>query len=184
MPAPKQYVSGTKYGYVLQLGDEVNGAKQFQSLVTMDMPAGKMTDVKDTSYGVTVRYKEFIDGLTVQRNILYRLPLPGVLALSDPTKEAYDKAPKMIYTWKSKKFVMAGQTVIGAARVVRDCGGSCSLSIYIDCRLAWTTNVCDSKPFTTPSDLMGLNIEIELTGTARVRKVQLASSINDLLDSR
>lgn len=157
----------TRYAYIYQLGDDLNGDKQFQHLVTMDVPIGFLADARVTKYGLTLKYGK----------LLYRLPLPGELG-----DKIYENAIKLPYKWKSKKFVMPGQTAIGAGKVVRDCGGSCKMILFIDCCKVWETEICDSKPFTVPMHLVGINFEIQLEGTARVRKVQLAASINELME--
>lgn len=158
----------SKNCYIYDLGDDINGQKQFQHLVTMDTPEGELGDAKVTKYGMTVKYGKD----------LYCLPLPG-----EVSEDAYRNAPKQTYEWKSKKFVFPGRMTMAAAKVTKDCGGTLILSIYVDCRLAYESEICDCKPFRLPTAVEGIEFEILLKGTAKVTEVHIASSIKELIES-
>lgn len=155
------------YCYVFNTGDAINGAKPFQQLVTMDAPQGELKQAFQSNKGLTTQYD----------NRLYYLPLPG-----DGEEAEYNRAPKAVYKWKSKKFVFPGRMTLAAGKVVKDCGGVLTMKLYVDCKLAWTTEICDCKPFRLPPEIEGIEFEVELIGTARVVEVHLASSMRELIE--
>lgn len=157
----------TRYAYVYQLGDDLNGDKPFQHLVTMDVPVGYLAQAVVTSRGLTLKYGKN----------LYCLPLPGEVG-----DNAYRKAPKQPYIWRSKKFVMPGRLTLAAGRVARSRDGDCLLKLYVDGRLVWESLVLDARPFTIPDQIMGKIFEVELQGTARVTELHLAPSMKELMD--
>jgi hypothetical protein len=158
-----------KYCYVYDTGDEINGDKQFQQLVTMNVPEGILSQALVTSMGLTTKYT----------NQVFYLPLPG----DGNIDKGYRKALKYCFQWKSKKFVMPGQTTFAAGKIIHDCGGPITLRLYVDCRCVWQTEICDCNPFRIPSQIMGLDFEIELLGRSAVYEVHIAGSMRELLEN-
>jgi hypothetical protein len=155
--------------YLYSTGDEINGEKQFQQLVTIDTPdAGLLSDAIVTQKGLTLKYTDN----------LYYLPMPGL----DGDKRAYLNAPKMQYKWKSKKFVFPGRITLAAAKIVHDCGSAVTFNLYVDCRLVYTVEICDCLPFRLPPNIMGNEVEIEVIGKSPIHKIKVASSMQELIE--
>lgn len=156
--------------YLYNTGDEINGQKQFQQLVTMDTPdAGVLSDALVTKDGLTLKYTEK----------LFKLPLPG----EGGDKRLYLAAPKLTYRWKSKKFVFPGQVTFAAAKIIHDCGEAVTFKLYVDCKLVHTVEVCDCLPFRLPSQIMGMEAEIEVIGKSPIHKIKVASSMRELMEN-
>lgn len=157
----------TRYAYIYHLGDNLNGDKDFQHLVTMEVPIGYLTTSLVTKDGLVLKYGKD----------LYRLPLPGYQG--DTT---YKTSKKLDYNWKSKEFVFPGRTTLAAVKVVRDCYGTCLFSIYVDGKQFFQAEVCNSDPFRLPSQLMGVVFEVQVQGTATVKEIHVASSMKELTE--
>lgn len=183
-------MSPTDSPYVLLLdtGSDLDGPEKWQKAVTIDAP---------TAVG-PYDHAFYRDGLVVTAidenddQVWAILPLPdsewtrgapdgqgGYL----PDTNLFESAEPMCYTWRSKVFVMPGNTNFGYAKVVHDCGGTVKLNLYADCKCVYSTVVRDCNPFTLPLHLSGVSWEIELVGTATVREVHIASSMEELLRS-
>lgn len=77
------------------------------------------------------------------------------------------------YTWRSKKFQFSARPAPGCARVDADTY-PVTFNLYADGVLKHTQPVLDERPFRLPSGYRPREVEIELTGTARVRLVAVA----------
>lgn len=154
--------------YMLNTGSSLDGTKPLQRLITCDSPTNVRQHAK-ASNGVYVLAD---DGV-------WRMPFPDSGQNSSGLND-YVESDKMCYRWKSKKFVMRGETVMGACKVVHDCG-PVRIKIYADCCCVYETTVSDCKPFTLPLNVVGTEFEFELIGSATVHEVHIAQSIKDLL---
>lgn len=153
--------------WIYNTGDEVNGSQPYQQLVTMDTPEGVLSDAKVTGKGLVLKYT----------GDLYYLPLPGVGDLKD-----YLRAQKLEYRWKSKKFVFPGHITLAAGKIIHDCGSAVTFNLYVNCRLAFTAEICDCNPFRIPTQIVGNEVEIEVIGKSPIHKIKVASSIEELLE--
>lgn len=158
----------SQLAYVYSTGDEINGVKQYQALVTMDIPDGKLSDALVTRKGLVIKYD----------NQLYKLALPG----EGGNNVAYKNSQKLTYKWKSKMFVFPGRITLAAAKIIHDCGHAVTFRLYIDCKLAWETEICDCLPFRLPPNLMGQEVEIEVEGISPIHKIKVASSMQELAE--
>ena len=84
------------------------------------------------------------------------------------------------YTWKSKMFRLQQPVNFAAAQVFRETEGDVTFKLYADGELVHTEEVTDSDPFRLPSGFMGINYEYELTGTAIVNAVYVATTMAEL----
>lgn len=161
-------------GYILNTGAATGEQTQFQQLVTIDGPtAGTFMDSCIGDQGLYFLVKD-----TVPEPGKY-----GIWVLPQPdnqTNVKYEQAPKMTYRWRSKKFVMAGRTTWGAAKVVHS-KGCVRLRIIVDGCCRHEEQVKDCGPFRLPSQIAGVTCELELEGTARVTELHVASSLQELL---
>jgi len=116
----------------------------------------------------------FIDGMSV--TAAYTDLLTDALYLmvgSNIVK--WDSGSTLVYTWKSKLFEAPEPVSFGAGRVL---AGSypVTLKTYANGALKSTVTVTSDKPFRLPVGY-AQRWEVELTGTAHVRAVELATSI-------
>jgi hypothetical protein len=155
--------------FIYNTGDDIHGQKQFQQLVTMDVPDGVLSDAKVTYKGLVLKYTEK----------LYFLPLPG----EGGNNELYKRARKLEYKWKSKKFVFPGRITLAAGKIVHDCGSPVTFNLYVNCRLVWTAEICDCNPFRIPTQITGNEVEIEVIGKSPIQKIKIASSIRELMEN-
>jgi hypothetical protein len=86
---------------------------------------------------------------------------------------------QMSYTWKSAIFEMAYPSNPGCAQVVAK-AYPLTFKLYADGSLKHTQTVADANPFWLPSGYRARNFEIELTGTAEILMVHVASSPQEL----
>jgi hypothetical protein len=84
------------------------------------------------------------------------------------------------YTWKSKRFRLRIPTNFVAAQVFRETEGDVTFKLYADGELVHTEDVINSDPFRLPSGFMGIDYEYELTGTAIVNAVYVATTMAEL----
>lgn len=160
-------------GYIYATAAATGTQARYGQLVTIDLPnAG---DVIHSCHGRQGLY--VLTQLQVNHNYfneVYVLP-----ELGGTTDVPYDTAPKMEYIWRSKKFVMPGRTTMGAAKVVHK--GCVRMRIIVDgcCRVDEQVRHCDA--FRLPAQLVGMEFEIELYGTATVYEVHIASTMQELL---
>lgn len=160
------YIS--RHAYLYNLGDDINGQKQFQQLVTMDVPAGYLGQALTTQKGLTLKYG----------SQLYYLPLPG-----EGEDKTYRYTPKLCYRWRSKKYVFPGQMTLAAGKMIKECGKGVTLNLYVDCRCVWQAEICDCQPFRIPAQIRGVEFEIEVIGESRIFEIHLASSMQELLEN-
>lgn len=159
----------SQLAYIYSTGDEINGERPFQQLVTIDVPDGVLSDAIETTKGLVLKYG----------GALYKLPLPG----DGGSNKVYNKAQKLTYRWKSKKFVFPGLVTLAAAVIIHDCGKPVTFNLYVDCRLVFTIEICDCNPFRIPSQTIGKEVEIEVIGQSPIHKIKVASSMRELLES-
>lgn len=161
-----QYVTVYK-GYLYDTGSSIDGDRPYQRLITFDAPQDEPKDHIRLSSGLA---------LLCSRDV-YTMPFPDTDSGDD-----YFNAPKMCYSWKSKKFVLPGSMTFSAAKVVHDCDGFVRLKIYADCECRYETEISGCRPFRLPPHVVGVEWEVELVGTATVHEVHLASSMKELLE--
>lgn len=155
----------SKTAFVLDLQDTVNGPREFQHLVTMDFPDGKL---KDATVGP--------QGLYILHSLgTYVLPLPDNL-----TNVTYEQAAKMVYKWRSKEFSLNSDIAPAAAKIEMK-GPAILFRVINGCNVVYETEVCNSKPFTLPSQIFGNSFYIELEGRAEVSEIVLATSLRELM---
>lgn len=160
-------------GYMFHTGAGSSDRNQFQQLVTIDAP--RRGDVIHSCVGRQGPYfltQEFSYGR--YNYYVHVLPTPG-----GTTDVKYENALKQEYKWKSKKYVMPGRTTFSVAKVVFD-GGCCRLRIHVDgcCRYDQVVKSC--APFKLPDQLVGIDWEIEVAGTAVVSEIHIASTFQEL----
>ena len=88
-------------------------------------------------------------------------------------------ATRMSYTWKSAVFEMASPTNPGCAQVIAKTYPA-TFKLYADGVLKHTQTVADANPFWLPSGYRARYLEIEISGTAEVLSVHVASSPQEL----
>lgn len=167
-------MADTGLGYIYSTGAGTADAAQFQQLVTIDAPTtGK---VISACYGRQGAYflseVSILDVTTFKTHVL---PQPD--SLSDVK---YKDAAKMDYIWKSKRFVLPGIATMGAGKVTHS-GGRVKIRIFVDGCCKHEQQVRSNKPFRLPPSMAGVEWEIELLGTATVYEVQIAPSMQELL---
>lgn len=154
-------------GYLFDTGSTLDGEHQLNKLATFDYPA-----VPVVSHCISN------DGLVILNSTsVWTLPLPNMV-----NKESYSNAPKQCYDWKSKKFVFPGQMTFAYAKVVHDCDGFVRLKLYCDGICVYDTDVPGSLPMALPSQVVGVEWEVEVHGTATVHEIHVAPSIEELLE--
>jgi hypothetical protein len=166
-------MTDTTVGYIYHTGAGSADKTQFQQLVTIDAP--RRGDVVASCIGRQGPYfltQEFKFGR--YKYYVHVLPTPG-----GTTDVDYNKASKQQYTWKSKRFVMPGRTTFSSAKVVM-AGGCVRLRIYVDSCCRYDAVVQNCAPFKLPDQLVGIDWELELIGTAVVTEVHIASSMQEL----
>lgn len=152
-------------GYMVDTSSTLDGERPLSKLVTMEVPFG----VSAHTTGGSGLYVLGVDGV-------YLMPFPDAKGA-----EVYKRAEKYCYKWKSRKQVFPGQMTMAAGKIVHDCG-CVKLKIYVDCECVYETVITDCKPFTLPPNMVGVEWEIELEGSANVYEVHLASSLRELLE--
>ena len=165
----------TSVGYIFQTGASSADRSQFQQLVTIDAP--RRGDVIHSCLGRQGMYfltEEFSFGR--YNYYIHVLPQPG-----GETDVQYERARKMQYQWKSKKYVMPARTTWGAAKVVFK-GGCVRMKLYVDGCCVEDVMVRDCKPFTLPSQITGTTLEIELIGDAEVTEAIVASTMREIAE--
>lgn len=153
-------------GYAFETGSTLDGTHEIAKFITYDTPMGVRAHVAGGS-GLYVVGTEGV----------FKMPFPDSVG-----QEAYNSAAKLCYTWKSRKHVFPGNMVMAAAKVDHDCKGHVRLKIYVDCCCVYETAVRDCTPFTLPPNLHGVTWEVEVSGTAAVHEIHLASSMRELLE--
>jgi hypothetical protein len=157
---------GAGLAFVYQPPEDLNAVHPFQQLVTMDLPTNVAPDcwiVGD--YGLHTAFG----------HNLYYWPVPGWV-------RAGDTLNRLTYKWKSKKFIMPGRTNFGAAKVVWECDGTVCFKLISDCVVVYERVVTDCNPFRLPSEYIGVEFEIILTGTGTVSEVHVASGMKELTE--
>lgn len=169
----------TNIALVLQTGAASAPASPFGILTTLDCPKGNY-NYAESIPAVTAhafgRQGFYVLSSDDYNGVAYAdvLPTPG-----GTTDTPYDSAPKQTYVWKSKKFVMPGRTTWAAAKVVH-IKGCVRLRLYVDGCCKYETVVTGCGPFRLGDQLVGKTLEIELIGTAQVREVHVASTMEEL----
>lgn len=165
-------------GYLYTTGNSLDGDHPLQRLVTFDPPNAQVLDHVQSSNGLSVLTNAPTpsggDPNTLYNNA-WTMPFPNT-----KQGEMYNQAQKMCYTWKSKKFVFPGITTLGYAKVVHD-GGHVRLRIFVDCNCTYETEVKSCRPFTLPPNMVGVEWEVEVEGTAVIHEIHLAPSLRELV---
>lgn len=160
-------------GYIYATGSTTGTQTRYGQLTTIDLPnAG---DVIHSCLGRQGLY--VLSQLQVNQNIIneiHVLPERG-----GTTDVPYESAPKMDYIWRSKKFVQPGRTTLGVAKVVHK--GCVRMRIIVDGCCKVDEQIRNCSPFRLPAQLVGVEFEIELYGTAEVYEVHVASTMQELI---
>ncbi len=161
-------------GYIFSTGSGTSDPAQFQQLVTIDAPTtGSVISSCQGRQGVYFLSEESILDVTTYKT--HVLPQPDNI-----TDVKYATAPKMEYTWRSKRFVMPGRATMGAGKVVHS-DGHIRIRIIVDGCCRHEQQVRSNKPFRLPAQMAGVEWEIELIGTATVYEVHIAPSMEELI---
>lgn len=88
-------------------------------------------------------------------------------------------ATRMSYTWRSAIFEQASPTNPACAQVVAKTYPA-TFKLYADGALKHTQTVADANPFWLPSGYRARYLEVEISGTAEVLSVHVASSPQEL----
>lgn len=83
------------------------------------------------------------------------------------------------YRWKSKVYVLATPQNLGAAQVLAK-AYPVTLKVYADGALIHTQSVADDRPFRLPSGFRAREWQFEVSGTAEVTSVFMASTVLEL----
>lgn len=90
--------------------------------------------------------------------------------------------PLLETTWRSKVFASVSAMTMAAARVDADFGerGSLTVTILADGVERLSKVLADARPFRLPAGFRARAWQVEARGTARVREIRLASSMEEL----
>ena len=111
---------------------------------------------------------------------------------SGPAARASEFQELLPYTWRSKRFTLPQQIAIAAVKIVgRVRGSDCRMKIWCNGRLVVDREVSNSssynipaaKIFRLPAGYRGTDWQFELTGTAPIDEVHLATSVEDLSEA-
>lgn len=91
----------------------------------------------------------------------------------------WNASTALTYTWKSKIFTAERPLCYGIAQVKAD-AYPLTAKVYADSTLKHTQTVASASPFRLPGGFLAEDWEIELTGTAGVRDVVVAESVEEL----
>lgn len=92
----------------------------------------------------------------------------------------WDQGTTASYTWKSKVFAVPPGQPFGACKIDADTF-PVSMTFYIGGVLAKSLSVTSDKPFKLPSKTRYREAEIQVTGTAVINSIQLATSMSEIL---
>lgn len=167
--------------YLYEVKGEINDPHALQQLVTLDTPHGYIPVYSCTApSGLYILMESKTATADEDKRNVYVLPNPNTQLGAGV--RSYNQSDKMMYRWKSKKFVMPGITVMSAMKVVHDCDGCLRIKIYVDCVCRYETVVKNCRPFRVPAHLAGVEWEVELIGNATIHEVHLATSMRELLE--
>jgi hypothetical protein len=165
-------------GYIVSTGAGTSDPAKFQQLVTIDGPSrGKVISSCIGRQGPYFMTEDFDPAIQEYSHSVFVLPQPG-----GSTDAPYANVRKQEYTWRSKKFVLPGRTTIAVAKVVHNCG-NVRLRIIADGCCRYEAQIRNNQAFKLPSQITANEIELELTGTATVYEVHVASSMQELLEN-
>lgn len=91
----------------------------------------------------------------------------------------YDRGSALTYTWRSKKFRAAFPMNFGYAQVLAD-AYPVTLKVYADGVLKSTRSVGSQSPVTLPSGFRATDWELEVSGTANITQLNMATSVDEL----
>lgn len=164
-------------GYILQTNVASADKLELQQLVTLDAPtSGNVIHHCVGRQGIYFLSERLLYGAYTY--FVHVLPVPG-----GSTDAKYETAAKQTYTWKSKRFVMSGRTSFTCAKVVHS-KGCVNLKIFVDGKCRYDRPVRGCEPFRLSDQLEGIDFEIQLTGTATVHEVHIASTMRELASDR
>jgi hypothetical protein len=162
--------NGLYFGFTATLGafvfnqpSQVNNEFPLGQLVTIDTPTGSIGPNVTNGRGLYSAWD----------NTLYTFPLPGY---------GYENVQKATYTWRSKLYVMPGLTTFAAAKVVNDNSGDLFISFIADGVLIYSRPLAHSNPFRIPHNYKAIEFEVEVTGTAVVQEIHMATSMRELTE--
>jgi len=100
------------------------------------------------------------------------------LQVGDDIKK-WDSTSTKSYTWKSKVFTMPKPINPAVAQVIAT-SYPVTLKLYADGTLKHTATVASGEPFSLPTGYKARDFEVQLEGTASVRGVAVAETIQEL----
>lgn len=112
----------------------------------------------------------------------YHDPLTGVLYLVVGGQiVTWDSATALSAVWKSKKFVLPKPANFSCAQVQADAYPQ-TVKFWADGALIHTRSVANANPFRLPGGFLPDSYEVEVTTTAAVTRVTLATSLAELAE--
>lgn len=101
------------------------------------------------------------------------------LAIGSNVKKWDSGATDLTYTWKSKVFVAPRPENMGAGQVFAD-AYPVTFKLYADGALKHTQTVTNDRPFKLPSGYKAKDTQVEITGTAPVSSMFVATTVKEL----
>lgn len=101
-----------------------------------------------------------------------------VFLISGSALHQWHGGASLPYTWRTKKFASGSQDRPGAMRV--DASGAVTVKFYGDGTLLKTVSATPRRAFRLPTTARFDQFEVELTGTASVEGLMIASSMGEL----
>jgi hypothetical protein len=120
----------------------------------------------------------FIDGITVTATYTDLLTDSMYLMIGNDVRR-WDGGAALAYTWKSRLFSLQRPENFGAGRVSAT-GFPVTVKVYADGVLIHTETAQNNSPFRLPPGFLATDWEVEVSGTNRVRNVELATTISAL----
>lgn len=93
----------------------------------------------------------------------------------------YNSGSSLTYTWRSRVFRLAYPGSMGVAAVEAS-SFPVTLKIFADGQLKETLTLTSREPVRTAGGYRSMEFQLEVTGTAEVRRLRLASTIKELRD--
>ncbi|WP_418131473.1 hypothetical protein [Variovorax sp. 278MFTsu5.1] len=154
----------------------------------------------DTMLGITSgsRYIGFYDNGLVKRGLIFD---PNVVGFTETTAFAsaahvtngklylamgsklmcFEEGDLLPYTWKSRKWVLPSRANLSVGRVLAD-SYPVTLKLFADGALVGEKTVQSNEEFTMPSGYTAFEFEVQVEGVAKVRRVTLAETSDELQD--
>lgn len=147
------------------------------------------------------RYFAFYDTGTAQGCLVFSfngqepsfvtLSLSATAGFVDPVTDAlylvvgtnivkFDTGSALTYTWRSKRFTLPSLQNLGAAQVLAK-AYPVTLGVYgYDSTYTYSVAVASSAPIRLPATVRYRDVELQVSGTAEVEQILIASSIEEL----